>query len=45
MASRVAASVSSEPSAAKGVTIAVSIVPNRAVTSNPLVLTATKITR
>ena len=45
VASRAAASVSSEPSGVKGVTIAVSTVPNRAVTSNPLVLTAIKITR
>jgi hypothetical protein len=29
----------------KGVAIAVSTVPNRAITSNPPVLTATKITR
>src|ERR1700738_1767287 len=45
VASRAAASVSSDPSGLKGVAIAVSTVPNRAVTSNPPVLTATKITR
>ena len=45
VASRAAVAVSSEPSGLNGVTIAVSTVPNRALTSNPLVLTATKITR
>ena len=45
VASRAAASVSSDPSGLNGVAIAVSTVPNRAVTSNPLVLTGTKITR
>ena len=45
VASRAAVSVSSEPSGLNGVTIAVSTVPNRAVTSNPLVLTGPKITR
>src|SRR6476469_10127344 len=43
--SRAAASVSSDPSGLNGVTMAVSTVPNRAVTSNPLVLTANQITR
>ena len=37
--------VSSEPSGSNGVTMAVSTVPNRALTSNPLVLTGTKVTR
>ena len=45
VASRAAVAVSSVPSGLNGVTIAVSTVPNRALTSNPLVLTATKITR
>ena len=44
VATRAAVAVSSEPSALNGVTIAVSTVPSRAATSNPLVLTATKIT-
>ena len=41
VASRAAVSVSSEPSALNGVTIAVRNVPNRAATSNPLELTDT----
>ena len=45
VASRAAASVSSEPSGLNGVAIAVSTVPNWAVTSNPLVLTDKQITR
>ena len=45
VASRAAVAVSSEPSGLNGVTIAVSTVPNRAVASNPLVLTGPKITR
>ena len=45
VANRAAVSVSSEPSGLNGVTIAVSTVPNRAVTSNPLVLTGPKVTR
>src|SRR6185503_10064977 len=44
VARRAAESVSSDPSGLNGVTIAVSTVPNRAVTSIPLVLTSTKIT-
>ena len=45
VARRAAVAVSSEPSGLNGVAIAVSTVPRRACTSNPLVLTATKITR
>src|ERR1700687_5032332 len=44
VASRAAAPQSSEPSGPNGVTIAVSTVPRRALTSKPLVVTATKIT-
>src|SRR5581483_4579648 len=45
VASRAAASRSSEPSGLNGVTIAVRTVPSRAPTSVPLVLTGVKITR
>src|SRR3954451_20634674 len=45
VARRAAVAVSSEPSGLNGVAIAVSTVPRRACTSNPLVLTNTKITR
>jgi hypothetical protein len=41
VANRAAVAVSSEPSGLNGVTIAVSTVPSRAVTSNPPVLTDT----